>query len=153
MKNVKWLSKIELVNFDFKGYWEKKGWSDEATIPVKSQILMPMEGKKIPLGNYVIGGVAYGGRYGISKVQVSMDGGKSWQDADMKKPLSKWAWALWSYQWKPEKEGEYTIQARGFDRSGKVQGTEAPKGSLFRSRAFPDGARGIHSVNVTVQKT
>jgi hypothetical protein len=56
------LSKRELVHFDFKGYWEKKGWSDEAVIPVESQILMAMEGKKIPLGNYVIGGMAYGGR-------------------------------------------------------------------------------------------
>jgi DMSO/TMAO reductase YedYZ molybdopterin-dependent catalytic subunit len=153
MKNVKWLSKIELVNFDFKGYWEKKGWSDEAIIPVKAQILMPMEGKKIPLGNYVIGGVAFGGRYGISKVQISIDGGENWQDAEMKTPLSKWAWALWSYQWKPAKEGKFTIKVRGFDRTGKVQGTEAQKGSFFRSRAFPDGAQGIHSVNVTVQKT
>jgi DMSO/TMAO reductase YedYZ molybdopterin-dependent catalytic subunit len=153
MKNVKWLSKIELVNFDFKGYWEKKGWSDEAIIPVKAQILMPMEGKKIPLGNYVIGGVAFGGRYGISKVQISIDGGESWQDAEMKEPLSKWAWALWSYQWKPAKEGKFTIKVRGFDRTGKVQGSEAQKTSLFRSRAFPDGTNGIHSVNVTVQKT
>ncbi len=152
MKNVKWLSKIELVNFDFKGYWEKRGWSDEAIIPVKSQILMPMEGKAIPLGNYVIGGVAYGGRYGISKVQVSMDGGQNWQDADMKKPLSKWAWALWSYQWKPAKENKYTIKVRAFDRSGKVQESEALKGSLFRSSAFPDGAEGIHSVKVTAHK-
>jgi len=153
MKNVKWLSKIELVNFDFKGYWEKKGWSDEAIMPVKSQILMPMEGKKIPLGDYVIGGVAYGGKYGISKVQVSMDGGQNWQDADMKKPLSKWAWVLWSYQWKPSKEDRYTIKVRGFDRSGKAQESEALKGHLFRSGAFPDGAKGIHSVNVTVHKT
>ncbi len=153
MKNVKWLSKIELVNFDFKGYWEKKGWSDEAVIPVKSQILMPMEGKKIPFGNYVIGGIAYGGRYGINKVQISMDGGENWQDADMKKPLSKWAWGLWSYQWKPVKEDKYTIKVRGFDREGKVQESEALKGSLFRSSTFPDGAKGIHSVNVTVHKT
>jgi len=153
MKNVKWLSKIELVNFDFKGYWEKKGWSDEAIIPIKSQILMPMGGKKIPFGNYVIGGIAYGGRYGISKVQISTDGGKNWQDADMKKPLSKWAWVLWSYQWKPVKEDKYTIKVRGFDRSGKVQESEALKGHLFRSSAFPDGAKGIHSVSVTVHKT
>ena len=153
MKNVKWLSKIELVNFDFKGYWEKKGWSDEALIPVKSQILMPMAGKRIPIGNYVIGGIAYGGRHGISKVQVSMDGGKNWQDADVKKPLSKWAWVLWSYQWKPSKEDGYTIKVRGFDRSGKVQQSEALKGSLFRSEAYPNGAYGIHSVSVTVHKT
>jgi len=49
MKNVKWLSKIELVNYDFKGYWEKRGWSDDAIMPIKSQILMPMEGKTVPL--------------------------------------------------------------------------------------------------------
>ncbi|MBI4768043.1 MAG: molybdopterin-dependent oxidoreductase [Deltaproteobacteria bacterium] len=153
MKNVKWLSKIELVNFDFKGYWEKKGWSDEAIIPVKSQILMPMEGKKIPFGHYVIGGLAYGGRYGISKVQVSLDGGKKWEDADIKKPLSKWAWTLWSYQWKPLKENRYTIKVRGFDRSGKVQESGPLKGHLFRSGSFPDGAKGIHSVGVTAQKT
>jgi hypothetical protein len=82
-----------------------------------------------------------------------MDGGESWQDADMKKPLSKWSWALWSYQWKPAKEGKFTIKVRGFDRTGKAQGSEAEKGSLFRSSAFPDGAKGIHSVNVTVHKT
>ncbi len=114
---------------------------------------MPMEGKRISLDNYVIGGVAYGGRYGISKVQISLDGGESWRDADMKKPLSKWAWVLWSYQWKPEKEGRYTLKVRGFDRTGKVQGAAAPKGCLFRSRAFPNGTQGIHSVGVTVQKT
>ncbi|HUJ89572.1 MAG TPA: molybdopterin-dependent oxidoreductase, partial [Syntrophorhabdales bacterium] len=66
MKNVKWLSKIELVNYNFKGFWEKKGWSDEAIIPLKSQILMPMSGKSISAGNYMVGGVAFGGRYGVS---------------------------------------------------------------------------------------
>ena len=152
MKNVKWLSKIELVNFDFKGYWEKKGWSDEAIMPVKSQILMPMEGKEIPLGSYVIGGVAYGGKYGISKIQVSMDGGESWQDAAMKNPLSKWAWVLWSYPWEPAKEGGYTIKVRAFDRSGKVQESHPLRGSFFRSSTFPDGDQGIHSVDVTVRK-
>ena len=114
---------------------------------------MPMEGKKIPLGNYVIGGIVYGGRYGISKVQISMDEGENWQDADMKKPLSKWAWVLWSYQWKPVKGDKYTIKVRGFDQSGKVQESEALKGHLFRSSTFPDGAKGIHSVSVTVHKT
>jgi DMSO/TMAO reductase YedYZ molybdopterin-dependent catalytic subunit len=153
MKNVKWVSKIELANFDFKGYWEKEGWSDEAIMPVKSQILMPREGKKIPPGPYVIGGIAYGGRYGISKVQVSTDGGERWQDADLKKPLSKWAWVLWSYQWKPAEENRYTIKVRGFDRSGKMQESHPLRGSFFRSSAFPDGARGIHSVDVTVEKT
>jgi len=45
-------------------------FSDQAVIPIKSQILMPMDGKEIPSGNYVIGGIAFAGRYGIRKLQV-----------------------------------------------------------------------------------
>lgn len=150
MKNVKWLSKIELVNYNFKGYWEKHGWSDEAVMPVKSQILMPMAGKTIPLGNYVIGGVAFGGRFGISRVQVSLDNGKTWREAETKKPLSKWAWTLWRYDWLPSGTGEYTIRVRGIDSSGNIQESGSLLGQVFGT--YPDGARGIHSVDVTVVK-
>jgi DMSO/TMAO reductase YedYZ molybdopterin-dependent catalytic subunit len=150
MKHVKWISKIELVNYDFKGYWEKQGWSDEAAIPVRSQILMPMDGKEIPLGNYVVGGVAFGGRNGIGRVQVSTNDGKTWRDADLKPPLSKWAWTLWRYDWKPRSTGKYTLKVRGIGRNGKVQESGSLLGLIFRS--FPDGAKGIHSVEVRVVK-
>jgi hypothetical protein len=146
MKHVKWLSKIELVNYNFKGYWEKRGWSDDAIIPIKSQILMPMEGKKIPIGNYVIGGIAFAGRYGISRVQISLDNKKTWKEAEIKKPLSDWSWALWRYDWTPSKEGDYTITVRGIDRSGKMQESPSLFGKLLGT--FPDGAKGLHSVNV-----
>jgi DMSO/TMAO reductase YedYZ molybdopterin-dependent catalytic subunit len=150
MKHVKWLSKIELVNYNFKGYWEKQGWSDEAVIPVKSQILMPMDGKQIPLGNYVVGGIAFGGRYGISRVQVSTDDGKAWHDAELKPPLSKWAWTLWRYDWRPTATGKYTLKVRGVGRNGKVQESGSLYGLIFRS--FPDGAKGVQSVGVKVVK-
>ena len=52
-----------------------------------------MAGKTVPLGNYMVGGVAFAGRYGISRVQVSVDEGKTWADASVKAPLSKWAWS------------------------------------------------------------
>jgi hypothetical protein len=143
MKNVKWLSKIELVDYDFKGYWEKKGWSDTAVIPIKSQILMPMDGEKMPLGNYTVGGIAYAGRHGISRVQVSFDDRETWHEAETKEPLSRWAWVLWRYDLRPKKKGKYTITVRGIDKSGKVQ----ESGSLF-SRSYPNGAKGYHSVDV-----
>lgn len=148
MKHVKWLSKVELVNFNFKGYWEKKGWSDEAVIPVKSQILMPMNGKSIPFGKYMVGGVAFGGRYGISRVQVSVDGGKKWSEANVKPPLSGWAWSLWEYDWTPERKGNYRILVRGIDRSGKVQESTGLLGKITRS--YPAGAKGFHQIDVTV---
>ena len=148
MKNVKWISKVELVNYNFKGYWEKRGWSDEAVIPVRSQILMPMSGKSVPLGKYMVGGVAFGGRYGISRVQVSVDDGKSWSDAQMKSPLSHWSWSLWEYDWTPQHKGDYNIAVRGFDKSGKVQESTSLFGKVAGS--FPSGAKGIHHVDVTV---
>ncbi|MEJ2695175.1 MAG: molybdopterin-dependent oxidoreductase [Candidatus Sulfobium sp.] len=149
MKSVKWISKIELVNYDFKGYWEKKGWSDEAVIPVRSQILMPMNGRTIPAGHYVMGGIAFGGRYGIGKVQVSLDDGDTWHDAELKPPLSKWAWTLWRYDWEPREAGEHTLKVRAFDRHGKMQ----ESASLFAKilGTFPDGAKGIDSVDVEVR--
>ena len=133
MKHFKWLSKIELVNYNFKGYWEKNGWSDDAIIPDKAQVLMPMEGRTIPLGHYVIGGVAFAGRYGISKVQISLDNKKTWHDAAIKPPLSKWSWTIWSYDWQPSKGGDYTITVRGIDRAGKVQESPSLIGKLLRS--------------------
>jgi DMSO/TMAO reductase YedYZ molybdopterin-dependent catalytic subunit len=145
MKNVKWLSRIELVDYDYKGYWEKKGWSDEAVIPIKSQILVPMDDKKVSLGNYVIGGIAFAGKHGISRVQVSLDDGKTWHEAETKEPLSQWAWVLWRYDWRPGKKGMYTITVRGIDKAGKVQ----ESGSLF-ARSYPNGAKGYHSVDVKV---
>ena len=111
-----------------------------------------MNGKMIPLGHYVIGGIAFAGRYGINKVQIFLDNGKTWQEAEMKKPLSKWAWSLWRYDWNPEKEGKYTMKVRGVDLAGKVQESGPLVGRLFRSSTFPDGAKGYHSVNVTVKR-
>ena len=131
MKNVKWLSKIELVNYDFKGYWEKRGWSDSAVIPIMSEILMPMGGKSVPLGHYVVGGIAFGGRQGISRVQVSLDGGDSWQDAGIRKPLSKWAWSLWRFDWQPPQQGRYALKVRGIDHSGRIQESGSLVGNLL----------------------
>lgn len=150
MKNVKWLSRIELVDYNFKGYWEKKGWSDEAVIPIKSQILMPMAGKEIPIEPYVIGGVAFAGRHGIRRVQVSLDREKTWHDADLKEPLSKWSWVLWRYDWNPPKEGKYTITVRGIDKAGKVQESASLASKVLGT--FPNGAKGLHSINVEVRK-
>ena len=149
MKHVKWLSKIELVNYNFRGYWEKKGWSDEAVIPVKSQILQPMDGQAVPPGRYMIGGIAFAGRHGISRVQVSVDGGKSWAEAHVKPPLSQWAWSLWEYDWQPTTKGNISLLVRGIDRSGKVQESPSLLGKVWRS--FPAGARGLHQIQVSVR--
>lgn len=49
-----------------------------------------------------------------------------------------------------ESEGDFTLKVRGIDREGKVQESPSLFGRLL-GRTFPDGAKGIHSVNVTVK--
>ena len=38
MKNVKWITRIDAVNYDFKGYWQKRGWNDTALYRTMSRI-------------------------------------------------------------------------------------------------------------------
>lgn len=47
MKNVQWLTEIELVPHDYKGYHQKNGWSDNATVKTMSSITNPQDGDTV----------------------------------------------------------------------------------------------------------
>jgi hypothetical protein len=90
-----------------------------------------------------IAGVAFSGNKGISEVDVSVDGGKTWQVATLKRPLSNLTWVLWEYAWQPTSSGSYVIIARAIDMEGNVQDpTVAPPA--------PDGSSGYHTINLSV---
>jgi hypothetical protein len=103
-----------------------------------SAILMPMDGKLIPKGHYIIGGIAFAGRFGIRGVEVSTDRGDIWHEAELKPPLPEWAWTLWRYDWAPTQEGSYTLKVRGIGRSGKVQESASLFGRITGS--YPAGS-------------
>lgn len=44
MKSVQWLTEIEIVDHDYKGYYQQKGWSDEALIETMPRIDVPGQG-------------------------------------------------------------------------------------------------------------
>jgi DMSO/TMAO reductase YedYZ molybdopterin-dependent catalytic subunit len=143
MKHVKWLTDLELVDRDYRGYWEQRGWSDEATVKVRSRIDLPAEGETVGGQGITIRGIAFGGVHGIRSVELSTDGGTSFREAQLEPPLSKSSWVFWSYPWKLPSAGRYTLVVRATDRRGVRQSAEpAP--------AFPDGAGGLHKVTVTV---
>ncbi|MFQ5887266.1 MAG: sulfite oxidase [Candidatus Hydrothermarchaeales archaeon] len=148
MKNVKWLKRIEVVDNDYKGHWEKQGWSDSAVIKLMSRIDAPVDKERITQTPYTIAGIAYGGLRGVLAVEVSTDGGRTWDEAVIKEPLSKYAWTLWTYQWKPASKGKYEISVRATDKEGNVQ----KKGNIISRRVYPSGADGIHSIKVDVER-
>ncbi|MBM4124916.1 MAG: hypothetical protein FJ246_08215, partial [Nitrospira sp.] len=59
MKSVQWLTEIELVEQDYRGYYQKQGWSDEATVKTMSRIDLPGHGETISAGIYDVKGLAF----------------------------------------------------------------------------------------------
>ena len=157
MMNPKWITEIELVDKVYEGYWQRNGWSNIAEYNTGSSIVIPGQApirnrfrnldenlttNSLSFSNRVpIAGIAFGGDKGISKVEVSTDGGKSWKTAKIKEPLSRYTWVLWTTGFIPEKVENYKIIVRATDKNGKVQSSELNK-------PFPDGATGYHTISV-----
>ena len=141
MKNVKWLTKVELVTTDYLGYWQQRGWSDTAFYQTMSRIDVPLH-KDLKAGPQEIAGVAFAGDRGISKVEVSVDSGKTWQAATLKEPLGPYTWRLWRLDWNPQ-PGSYDLVVRATDGKGQVQ-------TDHLTDTFPDGATGLHRISVKV---
>lgn len=142
MKNPKWITKIEVVDYDFQGYWEASGWSDEPVVKTMSKFDVV---SKAPNGEVELGGVAFAGDRGISAVEYSTDDGKTWRSAALKAALGKFTWVLWAAVWKPAAPGEYRLKVRAHDGNAVLQ-TSQPAPTL------PDGASGYHTLRVQVRK-
>ena len=146
MMSAKWVNRISVVGQDYEGYWQTRGWTDVATINTVAFITAPGDGSLVSLsennGAPILAGYAFAGDRGVSKVEVSFDQGATWQQAQLKNPISNLTWALWAYQWQPSK-GSYYVLARATDGTGQTQ-TSNP------TQTFPNGATGYPSISFTV---
>lgn len=140
MKNPKWITKIEAVDHNFQGYWERSGWSDKAVVQTMSKFTTPRSGLTVRPGDAVeLGGVAYAGNRGIRMVEFSPDDGKTWQEAEVKAPLGKHTWVLWAAAWKVAAAGDYRLRVRATDGLGARQ-------TSVETATLPNGATGHHRV-------
>jgi DMSO/TMAO reductase YedYZ molybdopterin-dependent catalytic subunit len=138
MKQPKWITNIEVVDEWEEGYWLKRGWSIDAIVQTTSVIdtIATDDAYEADGQMFVpIGGIAYAGAKGISKVEVRFDDGE-WQEAQMKAPQSELTWVLWRYDW-PFEEGRFRFCVRCTDANGVVQIEED-------GNREPDGKRGAN---------
>jgi DMSO/TMAO reductase YedYZ molybdopterin-dependent catalytic subunit len=139
---TKWLSEIELTDWGYDAYWIKRGWSKEGPIKTQSRIDTISSGESYPAGKVPVGGVAWAPHRGISKVEVSTDGGESWNEARLAAQLDIDTWRQYVYEWEA-KPGEYTVQVRATDGEGETQTAE-------KASPIPSGATGYHTINVNI---
>lgn len=144
MKQPKWITGIEVTDEYRDGYWVERNWDKVARVKATSVIDTVAVDHIIDTGDrrlVPIGGMAYAGARGISKVEVRVDGGE-WQPAQLRSPLSETTWVLWRYEW-PFEAGEHIFEVRCAEGDGMPQ-IEETTGNR------PDGATGIHSVEATL---
>jgi DMSO/TMAO reductase YedYZ molybdopterin-dependent catalytic subunit len=146
-KNVKWLTRVEVTDANAKGFYETQGWGPDFIVPTRSRIDMPDDWAFLSLGKVTapieVKGMAFGGDRGISRVELSFDGGQTWSDAEIYYSGGNLAWSLWKSQWTPSAAGDYALVVRATDGEGDVQEFEEDRGPF-------SGASGLHRINVRV---
>ncbi len=146
-KHVKWLTRIELAPADAKGFYETQGWGPDFIVPTRSRIDVPDHDARFSLRQVKapieVKGVAFGGDRGISRVELSVNDGDSWNDANIYYNGGDQAWSLWKYNWQPEDEDDYTLVVRATDGEGEVQEWEEDRGPF-------SGVTGFHKIVVYV---
>ena len=146
MKNVKWITKIELVSEDFLGYWQKQGWSDPAPVKTMSRVDGPTADAMLESGSQLAAGVAFAGDREISAVEISIDEGASWIAANVKPAVGPYSWSLWQAPIELPADGSpLYVWVRAIDGAGQVQTAED-------IRSYPDGASGYHKFRVMAHR-
>ncbi|ULT55092.1 sulfite oxidase [Neobacillus drentensis] len=136
MASVKWIKKITVIDKEFNGpfqavdyvYYPNKendhGKFPVSTIHVNSTIQYPLNRQLLHTGLYQIKGIAWTGKGIITKVELSLDGGQTWNICQLPTKSEKYSWVPWYFKWKALKKGEYTIKSKATDSEGNVQLSE-----------------------------
>ena len=151
--SCKWLTEIKILDSEFAGNFmspayrfpNQPGKPGDAVKPedthpltalsVKSVISGPLDGASLKSGRIAVHGAAWAGEGDIVKVEISTDGGTSWNPAALGHEQAHYAWRLWSYEWKA-KSGEYNILSRATDSLGRTQPATPvwnPSGYLYNA--------------------
>jgi sulfane dehydrogenase subunit SoxC len=128
--NVKWLRRLKLGNAPFMTRWETakytellpdgKAYQFTLVMEAKSVITHPSGRQQIHPGFHEISGLAWSGRGRVAKVEVTMDGGQTWQRAQIQEPALPKCHTRFRLPWRWNGQ-EAVLQSRCIDETGYVQ--------------------------------
>ncbi len=134
--NVKWVTGIEVLTENEDGFWSE--WEGTSSVNTVAKLWYA----RPTADGFEVAGHAYAGSRGISAVEVSVDGGDSWEEAILSGALPHSAtWRQWRYEWQPDEE-RVDVTVRAIDGDGQLQ-TET------FSEPKPNGATGWVSRRVS----
>ena len=162
MAHVKWLGAITALAEPFAGYQQSVAYRiydvdgnpgapvtrmlpRSLTIPPGVPDFMTRE-RFLDAGPCRLEGRAWSGRAPVTRVEVSVDGGTTWDAARLGEPVGEFAWRGWSYEWDARIPGHYVVCSRATDGAGNSQPVE-PSWNL---KGYANN--GIEHVPVTVRE-
>jgi DMSO/TMAO reductase YedYZ molybdopterin-dependent catalytic subunit len=160
MASVKWISQIRLVKEKFEGpfqsidyvyYPNKENNKDSTpvtTIQVNSTIQKPLDMDTLNTGMHKIKGIAWTGQGHITKIEVSVDNGNTWEEAMVTTETKQWSgyqWCPWTFDWFASKKGEYTILSKATDSTGRTQ----PKKPSWNRKGY--GYNAIDQIKIKIE--
>jgi sulfane dehydrogenase subunit SoxC len=149
--HIKWLRRLQLADMPFMTREETSKYTDLLPDGKARQFTFEMEAKSVitsPSGEMVlaekgfheISGLAWSGRGTITKVEVSVDGGSSWKEANLQAPVLPLSHVRFRFPWHWN-GSEAILQSRCTDDTGYVQptikqlveirGLNGPLGSVY----------------------
>ncbi len=141
--SVKWLWKLQVLDheppcwYHYNFYYYGDSADDPnkeliTTIAVRSIITQPNDDTDtMDKGVHVVRGYAWSGGGPINQVELSLDGGKTWNATRLEGPQDQYMWVRWSYLWDAQKAGKYTLMARATDAAGREQ-SQTPRYNIMR---------------------
>lgn len=154
MASVKWVARIEALSQPFQGYYQAKryifDYGDGATpVPVtemrvKSLVVSPLDGQRVPSGGIIVRGRAWSGQGAVVSVEVAVDGGEHWHSARLLGEPAPYVWRSWEYEWDVAEPGRHAIRSRAVDSQGNRQ----PEAARWNTYGY--GSNAIRPVVVYV---
>jgi sulfane dehydrogenase subunit SoxC len=131
--HVKWLQRVVVASQPYQSRDETSRYTDlmpdgkarqfTFVMEAKSVVTFPSGGQTLPgPGLYELTGLAWSGRGRVERVDVTFDGGRTWEEAGLQEPRLRLAFVRFRLPWRWAGR-EVTIGSRTVDETGYVQPT------------------------------